>query len=109
LLYLFLFVIGLPADLKAVLVQAPLFFVFCAIIALVNLGFTLAVGKLLRLPLEELLISVNAALGGAPSAAAMAISCGWSRLVLPALLLGIWGYVIGTPSGIMIIEFLRRF
>ena len=109
LLYLFLFVIGLPADLKAVLVQAPLFFVFCAIIALVNLGFTLAVGKLLRLPLEELLLSVNAALGGAPSAAAMAISCGWSRLVLPALLIGIWGYVIGTPCGIMIVEFFRSF
>ena len=108
LLYLFLFVIGLPADLKAVLLQAPLFFVFCAIIALVNLVFTLAAGKLLRLPLEELLVAVNANLGGAPSAAAMAISAGWPRLVLPGLLAGIWGYVIGTPLGVMMVELLTR-
>jgi uncharacterized membrane protein len=106
-LFLFLFVIGLPADLKAVLLNAPLFFLFCAIIAGINLAFTLAVGKLLRLPLEELLLAVNASLGGAPSAAAMAISRGWPRLVLPSILIGIWGYVIGTPIGIMVVEILK--
>ncbi len=108
LLLIFLFTLGLPADLVGVLRQAPLFFVFCGIIALVNLGFTLAAGKLLRLNLEELLLAVNANLGGAPSAAAMAISAGWPRLVLPGILVGIWGYVIGTPLGIMVVEFLNR-
>ena len=107
-LALFLFTMGLPADLAAVLTKAPLFFVFCGIIAVVNLGFTLAVGKLLRLNLEELLLAVNANLGGAPSAAAMAISAGWPRLVLPGILAGIWGYVIGTPVGIMVVEFFLR-
>jgi len=105
LLSLFLFTLGLPADLMSVLTQAPLFFVFCGIIAVVNLGFTLAAGRLLRLHLEELLLAVNATLGGAPSAAAMAVSAGWPRLVLPGILVGIWGYVIGTPIGIVIVEF----
>jgi uncharacterized membrane protein len=82
--------------------------VFCGIIGLVNLAFTLAAGKLLRLNLEELLVAVNANLGGAPSAAAMAISAGWPRLVLPGILVGIWGYVIGTPLGIMVVEMVRR-
>jgi len=108
LLAVFLFTLGLPADLVSVLTQAPMFFVFCAIIAVVNLAFTLAVGKLLRLNLEELLLVVNANLGGAPSAAAMAIGAGWPRLVLPALLVGIWGYVIGTPIGVMVVELLKR-
>lgn len=108
LLLIFLFTLGLPADLLSVLTQAPLFFVFCGIIALVNLGFTLAAGKLLRLNLEELLVAVNANLGGAPSAAAMAISAGWPRLVLPGILVGIWGYVVGTPLGIMVLELLNR-
>lgn len=108
LLALFLFTLGLPADLVSVLTRAPLFFVFCGIIAVVNLAFTLAAGKLLRLNLEELLLVVNANLGGAPSAAAMAIGAGWTRLVLPGLLVGIWGYVIGTPIGVMMIELLRR-
>lgn len=108
LLLLFLFTLGLPADLAGVLTQAPLFFVFCGIIALVNLAFTLIAGRLFRLPLEELLVAVNANLGGAPSAAAMAISAGWPRLVLPGVLVGIWGYVIGTPIGVLVVEWLRR-
>ena len=108
LLSIFLFTLGLPADLVSVITQAPMFFVFCGIIAVVNLAFTLAVGKLLRLNLEELLLVVNANLGGAPSAAAMAIGAGWPRLVLPGILVGIWGYVIGTPIGVMMIELLKR-
>ncbi len=107
-LALFLFTLGLPADLMGVLKNAPLFFVFCGIIAVTNLTFTLAIGKLFRLQLEELLLAVNANLGGAPSAAAMAISAGWPRLVLPGILAGIWGYVIGTPVGVMVVEFFRR-
>ena len=70
---------------------------------------TLSVGKLLRLNLEELLLSVNATLRGAPSAVAMAISTGWSRLVLPGLLAAIWGYVIGTLVGIVVAEALMSF
>lgn len=108
LLYVFLFVIGLPADLMAVLLNVPLFFVFCAIMALTNLSVTLLVGKLFRLPLEELLLCVNATLGGAPSAAAMAVSAGWPRLVLPGILVGIWGYVVGTPIGILVAESLLK-
>lgn len=107
-LYLFLFCIGLPAALKEVLVQAPLFFVFCAVIALVNLQVTLMLGKVFRFNLEDLLLAVNANLGGAPSAAAMAISAGWPRLVLPGILVGIWGYVIGTPVGVIVMEVLKR-
>ncbi len=107
-LLLFLFTLGLPADLLTVITKAPLFFVFCAIIAMVNLAFTLGIGKLFRFNLEEIIIAVNANLGGAPSAAAMATSAGWPRLVLPAILVGIWGYVIGTPIGVMVVEMLLR-
>jgi uncharacterized membrane protein len=107
-LYLFLFTIGLPADLKAVLFNVPMLFVYCAIIAVTNLIVTLAVGRVFRLNLEELLLCVNATVGGPSTAAAMAISAGWSRLVLPGLLVGIWGYVIGTALGVMVIEVLLK-
>ncbi len=108
LLYLFFFVIGLKADLVEVISKVPILFAFCLVMAVTNLIFTLAIGKLLRLNLEELLLSVNATLGGAPSAAAMAISRGWSNLVLPGLLAGIWGYVIGTFVGILVAETLLK-
>lgn len=108
LLYLFFFVIGLRADFFQVLKNVPLLFPFCFVMAVVNLVFTLGVGKLFRLNLEELLLGVNATLGGPPSAVAMAISRGWSNLVLPGLLAGIWGYVIGTFVGIVVTEALLK-
>lgn len=108
LLYLFFFVLGVRADLIAVVRNVPVLFAFCLVMAVANLAVTLALGRLLRLNLEDLLLAVNATLGGAPSAAAMAISRGWSALVLPGLLVGLWGYVIGTPLGIAVVEVLRR-
>lgn len=99
-LYVFLFSIGLPADLVAVVTNLPLLFVFCLIIVVVNMGLTLAVGRVCRWNLEEMALCMNATLGGPASAAAMAASKGWNKLVLPGLLAGIWGYIIGTAIGI---------
>jgi uncharacterized membrane protein len=107
-LYIFLFAIGLPADLWEVVRNTPLLFVFCLIMALVNLAVTLLLGRVLRIDLEELVLSVNATLGGPSTAAAMAIAKGWSHLVVPSLLIGIWGYVIGTFLGVMVGEALLR-
>jgi len=108
LLYLFFVVIGVHADLVQVVKHVPVLFLFCLVMAVVNLGFTLVVGKLLKQNLEELLLSSNATLGGPPTAAAMAISRGWSKLVVPGLLAGIWGYIIGTFVGILVAETLLK-
>ena len=37
----------------------------------------------------------------------MAIAKGWPKLVLPSLLVGIWGYVIGTFLGVLVGEMLQ--
>jgi uncharacterized membrane protein len=108
LLYVFLFVIGLPADLWHVFSQVPMMFVFCLIMAAMNILVTFLLGRVLRLDLEDLVLAVNASIGGPPTAAAMAISLGWSKLVLPALLVGIWGYTIGTAIGLAVGEILLR-
>jgi uncharacterized membrane protein len=108
LLYIFLFVIGLPADLWLVLSSVPQMFLFCAVIAAVNIAVLLGAGYVCRMKLEDLLLASNATLGGPPTAAAMAISKGWHKLVLPGLLIGLWGYVVGTFLGIVVVEALRR-
>jgi len=107
LLYLFFTVIGLRADFMEVVRNVPVLFLFCLVIAVTNLAFVLLAGKWLRLNLEELLLSSNATLGGPASAMAMAISRGWSNLVVPGLLAGLWGYVIGTFVGILVTEAVR--
>jgi len=64
LLYVFLFVIGLPADLWTVITGVPLLFVFCLVIALANLATAVILGKLFRLNIEHVALAVNASLGG---------------------------------------------
>ena len=102
LIYFFFFLIGVPADLMRLILTAPLLFFFCVVIAAACFVVTFVLGKLFKNNAEELALSVNAALGGPVSAAAMAIAKGWKDLVLPALLVGIWGYVIGTYLGVIV-------
>ena len=102
LIYIFFFTIGIPANLILILTKAPVLFLFCVVIAGVNLLVTFGLGKLFRMKLEDLSIAVNANLGGPPSAAALAIAKGWKDLVLPGLLVGLWGYVVGTWLGVAV-------
>ncbi len=99
-IYIFFVVIGAPADLKMIIMNSPLLFVFCAIMVIVNMAVTFGVGKLFKLNVEELCIASNANVGGPTTAAAMAIAKGWTELVLPAMLVGVWGYVVGNYFGL---------
>ncbi len=102
LIYLFLFVIGVPASLAKILTETPLLLVFTAIMVLVNMLFCFVGGKLLKFDLEDIILASNANIGGPTTAAGMAISQGWSALVGPVMLVGTFGYVIGTYLGILV-------
>jgi uncharacterized membrane protein len=67
---------------------------------------TLGLGKLFGFDLEELMISCNATAGGPTTAVAMAIAKGWTALAVPAMLVGIWGYVIGNYAGMTLANYL---
>ncbi len=99
LIYLFFVVIGVPASLVVIVKTAPLLFVFVLIIALINIFLTLIFGKVFKFNLEETLLVSNANLGGPTTAAAMAIAKGWTHLIVPILLVGTLGYVIGNYLG----------
>ena len=101
-IYMFFFVIGVPASIMEILTNAPLLFVFCLIMVVVNMLFCLIGGKMLGFALEAILIASNANIGGPTTAAGMAISQGWNALVGPAMLVGTLGYVIGTYLGIIV-------
>ena len=102
LIYLFFFVIGVPASIPMILKNAPLLFVFTLIIALTNMIFCFVFGKLLKFDLEDIVLASNANIGGPTTAVAMAISKGWNKLVGPIMLIGTLGYVIGTYFGIIL-------
>ena len=101
-IYLFFVVIGIPASIGLIVTKAPLLFVFVLIIALVNLAITMGVGKIFKFSIEEVILACNANIGGPTTAAALAISKGWTNLVGPILVIGTVGYVIGNYIGTII-------
>lgn len=101
-IYLFFVVIGIPASIGLIVTKAPLLFVFVLIIALINLAITMGVGKLFKFSIEEVILACNANIGGPTTAAALAISKGWTNLVGPILVIGTVGYVIGNYIGTII-------
>jgi uncharacterized membrane protein len=56
----------------------------------------------LQLSLPELIIASNASVLGATTAPALAMARGWNTLVTPGILVGVAGYIIGTPLGLLI-------
>lgn len=106
LIYLFLFVIGVPASVMMILQNAPMLFVFCLIMVVGNMLVCFLFGKLFKFNLEDIILASNANIGGPTTAAAMAISKGWVKLVGPIMLVGTLGYVIGTYFGTFIGQML---
>ncbi len=102
LIYLFFFVIGVPASIGVLIRNAPIMLLFCMIIVLVNMAFCFLGGKLLKFDLEDIILASNANIGGPTTAAGMAISQGWTKLVGPCMLVGTFGYVIGTWLGVLV-------
>ncbi|ADL32992.1 hypothetical protein bpr_I0243 [Butyrivibrio proteoclasticus B316] len=102
LIYLFYFVIGVPASILMIIKNAPILLLFCFILVVFNMLFCFVFGKLFKFNLEEIIVASNANIGGPTTAAGMAISQGWSKLVGPCMLVGTFGYVIGTWLGIVV-------
>lgn len=102
LIYLFFFVVGVPASLVEIIKNSPILLAFCSITIFINMSFVFVFGKILNFSLEEIILSSNANIGGPTTAAAMAISKGWFELTGPITLIGTLGYVIGTYFGVFI-------
>lgn len=107
LIYIFFTVIGAPASIPLIITKSPLLLVFCAIIVFTNMVFTFLAGKMFKFNLEEMIIASNANVGGPTTSAAMAIAKGWDKLIVPALLVGTLGYVIGNYYGILVGNLLK--
>lgn len=100
LIHIFFAVIGVPASIYMIITKAPILLLFCAIIVFVNMLFSFVFGRIFRFNLEEIIIASNANIGGPTTAAAMAIAKGWNALIVPAILVGTLGYVLGNYYGI---------
>ncbi|MFQ5347519.1 MAG: DUF819 domain-containing protein [Rhodothalassiaceae bacterium] len=105
--FLFLIAIGAGADVRAMLGEALPITAFAVLVILVHLAVILALGRLCRLDLAEILIASNANIGGSTSAGPIAAARGWDTLVTPAILVGVLGNALATFLGVGVVELLR--
>ena len=101
-MYIFLAVIGAASDLQEILQVGLPIFAFYMTIMIFHFFFMMALAKLFKLDVYEVIISSAANIMGPSVAAPMAASLGQKKMVTPAVLVGILGYVIGTFIGISI-------
>ncbi|MDA3952378.1 MAG: DUF819 family protein [Bacteroidales bacterium] len=101
-MYIFLAVIGAATNIQDIFGIGLNLLWFYLTIMLFHFLFMLALAKLFKLDVYEVVISSAANIMGPSVAAPMAASMGQKNLVTPGILVGILGYIIGTFIGVSI-------
>jgi len=105
-MYIFLAVIGAASNLQDMLHVGLPVLGFYLVIMFFHFFFMLFLAKLFKLDVYEVIVSSAANIMGPSVAAPMAASLGQKKMVTPAILVGILGYVIGTFIGVTIAMYL---
>lgn len=106
LMYIFFAMVGSSTNATAFIDSALNLFFYGMLIILIHIVVLFIVAKVIKVDLAEMIVASGAALVGPAVTAAIAISQGWRSLVTPAIMCGIFGYVIGTFIGVTVAAFL---
>lgn len=102
LIYIFLAVLGAGTHPNQILATGPEVLMMAVVILLVHLIILLLLGRAFNIGIKTLAIASTANIGGPSVAAPMAAAFGLPRMVTPAILVGILGYIIGTFLGVWV-------
>ena len=94
--------VGIAGDLAEMLRSGVIILLMCLFSFCVNLLISVIGAKLLHMTWEEAVAANMASVGGPPTVAAIAGSFGWTKVIVPGMLVGLGGYVIGNYFGIII-------
>lgn len=103
--FVFFATIAAGANILAMIQIAPLLILLAIILLSVHALITFGLGLLFRFSLPELIIASNAAVLGATTAPALAAAKGWHELITPGILVGVFGYALGTVAGTAVFQF----
>ena len=98
----FFVVIGLGTPLAGVLAEGRWILMYAAIVVGMHALAVLVMHRRHHLPLPELLVASQAAIGGPSTALALATGIERNELAVAGVALGLLGYVIGTYVGVAV-------
>jgi uncharacterized membrane protein len=98
-LHIFFIVLG-AASVIANVAEAglPIFGFMFAIIG-IHVVVVYGLGWLMRIDLPTVSLASQAAVGGPGSALALGMAMGWHKLIMPSIIVGIFGYALGNYLG----------
>ncbi|MGA8941375.1 MAG: DUF819 family protein [Thermoactinomyces sp.] len=107
LLHLFFATMGAGTILSTLVERGPAVFLFLVLLVGIHAVIVFGTGKWLKLEAEILAVASQAAVGGPSTALALATSKGWTPLITPSVLMGLFGYAIGNYIGILVGTWMR--
>lgn len=106
-LHFFFVLIGIMSRASEIAAVGIDIFFFTLIVVGVHGAVVLGAGRLMRLDIGTVAVASQAAVGGPSSALAVAVSRDWRHLVLPGVVVGLFGYAVGTFLGLGVGYVLR--
>jgi len=106
-LVFFFVVIGIHSRAAEIMAVGVDVFWFTLIIVTVHGLVVFGFGRLFRIDVASLSVASQAAVGGPPSALAVAVAREWPQLVLPGVIVGLLGYAVGTYLGFGVAGIVR--
>ena len=82
-------------------------FVYMLLIIVIHTLVIFGIGWLLRFDLQTIMVASQAAIGGPGSAMAISIAMKWKTLIIPGIIVGIFGYALGNYLGFACAYLLR--
>jgi uncharacterized membrane protein len=82
-------------------------FVYMILIIVIHALIVYGIGWLLRFDLPTVVVASQAAIGGPGSAMAISMAMKWKTLIIPGIIVGIFGYALGNYLGFACAYLLR--
>lgn len=106
-LHLFFVLIGISSRLEEIFRVGPEVLYLTAAVVGIHGLLVYGVGWLAGMRVETISVASQAAIGGPPTALALAVARGWPELALPGIAAGLMGYALGSYAGFGVAALVR--
>ena len=94
--------IGSSANIVLIIQDGLIVLVSYTIVFLTCCLLVFSIGRKFKWDLENMMACMNASIGGPPTVAALCISMRWQKLIVPGILVGLFGVIVGNFIGLII-------